>query len=595
MIDPHQLLAAYQTVRRDLLAQREAAGHWIGRLSSSALATATAASALAVMGRHVADQSRRDAYGQMAVRAGQWLAGCQNDDGGWGDTDRSASNLAATLLVEAALHLAGITPQCQGQLERARQYIDSQGGLDGLRRRYGDDRTFAAPIAANCALAGLTSWREVPALPFELACLPHAMLRFLRLGVVSYALPALVAIGQARFFHRGPWNPAVWLWRRLSVGPSLRVLGGMQPPSGGFLEAVPLTSFVVMSLASTGQADHAVVRHGVSFLLSSVREDGSWPIDVNLAVWNTALATTALAAATGDVGALGCVDWLLQAQQQEVHPFTRSAPGGWGWSDAAGAVPDADDTAAALLALKVLAESSGDAHPGRITAAAAEGIRWLLDLQNEDGGWPTFCRGWGALPFDRSGCDLTAHALRALHAWEQAETAGRAGEAVERGLAYLAAQQRGDGSWVPLWFGNEHFPEEENPVYGTARVLLAYRDLGLMETGPARRGVQWLAGHTDPGGGWGGGPGGDSAAGGPSIEETALAVEALLAAPESPAVNAALEEGLAWLVAAVHGGRHREAAPIGFYFAKLWYYEKLYPLLFAVAALGQAIRRSPPA
>lgn len=182
-----------------------------------------------------------------------------------------------------------------------------------------------------------------------------------------------------------------------------------------------------------------------------------------------------------------------------------------------------------------------------------------------------------------------------MHAWEQAETAGRAGEAVERGLAYLAAQQRGDGSWVPLWFGNEHFPEEENPVYGTARVLLAYRDLGLMETGPARRGVQWLAGHTDPGGGWGGGPGGDSAAGGPSIEETALAVEALLAAPESPAVNAALEEGLAWLVAAVHGGRHREAAPIGFYFAKLWYYEKLYPLLFAVAALGQAIRRSPPA
>ena len=200
------------------------------------------------------------------------------------------------------------------------------------------------------------------------------MLRFLRLGVVSYALPALVAIGQARFFHRGPWNPATWLWRRLSVGRSLRVLDGMQPPSGGFLEAIPLTSFVVMSLASTGRVDHAVVRHGVSFLLSTVREDGSWPIDVNLAVWNTALATTALAAATGDVGALGCVDWLLQAQQQGVHPFTGSAPGGWGWTDAAGAVPDADDTAAALLALKVLAESSASRIPERITAAAAQGV-----------------------------------------------------------------------------------------------------------------------------------------------------------------------------------------------------------------------------
>ena len=37
-----------------------------------------------------------------------------------------------------------------------------------------------------------------------------------------------------------------------------------------------------------------------------------------------------------------------------------------------------------------------------------------------------------------------------------------------------------------------------------------------------------------------------------------------------------------------------DPAPIGFYFAKLWYYEKLYPLVFAVAALGQAIRRAGP-
>src|SRR4029079_14402375 len=39
---------------------------------------------------------------------------------------------------------------------------------------------------------------------------------------------------------------------------------------------------------------------------------------------------------------------------------------------------------------------------------------WIRDLQNHDGGWPTFCRGWGHLPFDRSGSDLTAHNLRAL-------------------------------------------------------------------------------------------------------------------------------------------------------------------------------------
>jgi hypothetical protein len=40
--------------------------------------------------------------------------------------------------------------------------------------------------------------------------------------------------------------------------------------------------------------------------------------------------------------------------------------------------------------------------------------------------------------------------------------------------AVPGGQQRADGSWVPLWFGNQDHPAEENPVYGTAKVLLAY-------------------------------------------------------------------------------------------------------------------------
>jgi squalene-hopene/tetraprenyl-beta-curcumene cyclase len=50
----------------------------------------------------------------------------------------------------------------------------------------------------------------------------------------------------------------------------------------------------------------------------------------------------------------------------------------------------------------------------------------------------------------------------------------------------------------------------------------------------------------------------------------------------------AIDRGLAWLLHAVESGRFREPAPIGFYFAKLWYFEKLYPLIFTVAALGAA-------
>jgi hypothetical protein len=47
---------------------------------------------------------------------------------------------------------------------------------------------------------------------------------------------------------------------------------------------------------------------------------------------------------------------------------------------------------------------------------------------------------------------------------------------------------------------------------------------------------------------------------------------------------------LGWLLDAVKGERHMECSPIGFYFAKLWYYERLYPLVFAASALGIAHR-----
>jgi squalene-hopene/tetraprenyl-beta-curcumene cyclase len=245
--------------------------------------------------------------------------------------------------------------------------------------------------------------------------------------------------------------------------------------------------------------------------------------------------------------------------------------------------------------------------------AVRAGLWWLVCLENRNGGWPTFCRGWGKLPFDRSGCDLTAHVLRAFTAWkDQIDTddmyvralqvvrhrgsfAGFPLPAVEdemlAGLAYLEKEQRPDGSWVPLWFGNQHAADDENPTYGTARVLAAYRDLDIMNTSPARRGVAWLLGAQNADGGWGGAAGTPS-----SIEETALALDVLVATPGADTPGSPLagtvNKGLAWLVQQVEAGRLDQPTPIGFYFAKLWYFEKLYPVIFTVAALGRARLRA---
>src|SRR6478672_4024702 len=254
LLDLVRLRAAYEKVREELLAERTEGGHWVGELSSSALSTATAISALSVVkaatiGRGLLSESITQVEA-LIQRGVAWLVNQQNSDGGFGDTDLSHSNIATTYLVVAALHLAGVADQHADLINRANRYVDSKGRLQGLRERYGIDKTFVVPIMTNLALAGLVDWREVDPLPFELACVPQSWYRFVGMPVVSYAIPALVAIGQARYSHRPPWNPFTRMIRQLSISRSLKVLRRMQPDSGGYLEATPLTSFVVMSLAS---------------------------------------------------------------------------------------------------------------------------------------------------------------------------------------------------------------------------------------------------------------------------------------------------------------------------------------------------------
>ena len=47
---------------------------------------------------------------------------------------------------------------------------------------------------------------------------------------------------------------------------------------------------------------------------------------------------------------------------------------------------------------------------------------------------------------------------------------------------------------------------------------------------------------------------------------------------------------MAWLIDHTAAGTYFPAAPIGLYFAKLWYDEELYPLAFTVAALERAAK-----
>ena len=346
------LEAARRRVEDRLLAELGADGCcWTGRLSSSALATAVAVAALT----RVAPEEHREPI----ARGLRWLALNANDDGGFGDSPESPSNLPTTLLVRAAMAAAGGSAEDDAEervavdAARARAAEWLRGRLGSLEpdvvaaavlAAYGNDRTFSAPILLLLALCGSLGeaeprWDLVPQLPFEAALLPHRLYRWLRLSVVSYALPALIAVGLARHRHGPTANPLQRRVREWATPRCLALLRRIQPANGGFLEAAPLTSFVLLSLAASDLGDHPVAGAGEGFLLAGQREDGSWPIDTNLSTWLTTLAVNALAGEAPERTPLSAAqrerirEWLLAQQLAREHPFTHAAPGGWAWTD----------------------------------------------------------------------------------------------------------------------------------------------------------------------------------------------------------------------------------------------------------------------
>ncbi|HHH75926.1 MAG TPA: hypothetical protein ENL03_02740, partial [Phycisphaerae bacterium] len=171
-----------------LLAERNAMGVWEGQLSSSALSTSTSVMALSAVG----DES----FAGVIESGLGWLGRNINEDGGWGDTPDSPSNIATTLMAWSAFGFAGVSTHLD---KRAKSWlIDKAGSLEpasiaaALVERYGGDRTFSVPILSACILSGRLGdsgdvWQNVPELPFELALVSHRLLKSLALPVVSYA------------------------------------------------------------------------------------------------------------------------------------------------------------------------------------------------------------------------------------------------------------------------------------------------------------------------------------------------------------------------------------------------------------------------
>jgi squalene-hopene/tetraprenyl-beta-curcumene cyclase len=155
------------------------------------------------------------------------------------------------------------------------------------------------------------------------------------------------------------------------------------------------------------------------------------------------------------------VAWLLKAQEADGSWFGR-----WGCNYVYGigaVVP-------ALIAAGV----------GSDQACIRRGVRWLHRHQNDDGGWGEDMRSYDDLSWVGRGTSTASQTAWALMALLAAGDHGDAdsGHCVDRGVAWLARTQRGDGGWDEPEFTGTGFPGDFSINYHLYRLVFPISALG---------------------------------------------------------------------------------------------------------------------
>ncbi len=545
-----QVDEALQRATDYLKREQRSGDHWVGALSSSALATS-----MAIVALQIVDPVR---YGDQIRNGRRWLLDTQHPDGGWGDAIVDPSNINATSLSLGALAFTALTdPQTfDGEaLANARGCVERFGGFDAV----GDPNrcTLSGPCRTVAALAGLMDWRTIKRLRPEVVLIPARLRR-----TISTTFPAYLSIAMLHSAKvSSPLNILPTYGRACRT--SMSWLARAQGANGSFEESAFLTSVIIMGMFGSGHADLPWLAEALQFVVGNQRSDGGWPIDRDLETFDTDMTVFAFTEAGADVPNGERVrDWLL-ARQFDVACFPTSAPpGGWAWAMPAG-WPDADDTSYTILALRSLGVPAS-------AGAIRRGARWLEDMQNGDGAWPTFVRN-SRMPFDHDCPYITGHVLSALHA------AGRLTErpaTLSKALAYLEKAQRYDGTFASIWF--------REAVAGTASVLEALADCGLVHARMAENARHALLRLQNDDGGWAGLRMQQSTA-----EETSWAILALLRCPPDEALLRSVTRGIQWLLENQRSDGTWREAPIGLYYSAMWYSDTYYAVTLPAQALAR--------
>jgi squalene-hopene/tetraprenyl-beta-curcumene cyclase len=381
-----------------------------------------------------------------------------------------------------------------------------------------------------------------------------------------------LGIGQARVLPRGQVKA---LAQRLAEPIGLRWLHDAMGPNGGIEECALMCALVFSGLRIAGEDVGADIQRGcLQFLLSTIRPDGSWPIDRDLEISVTSYSILALAE-VGDVAndprLAPTRDWLLSTQWTTPFKPLKMRPGGWSWASPSG-WPESEDTAVVLTALAELGASRQD-------PPIALGLKWLLGMQNRDGSWSEWFRN-STMIHDGPCPGVTSHVLMAFERYG-ASTGGRS--PLGRALRYFERTQAPDGAFSSLWF--------RDSTHGTAKVLETYAEWGMAQDPVARKASEWLLRHQRTDGAWPsetveGPPDGGTA------EETGWALFSLLSSGHSPTDPQVLR-AVEWLVDNQNSEGSWRPQGVGLYYDTLYYSDDLIAHAYSLRALGRWLKCVP--
>lgn len=209
-------------------------------------------------------------------------------------------------------------------------------------------------------------------------------------------------------------------------------------------------------LRAVEPADAEALVQAARLVMADQRPDGSWPISATSNVGTPSGYGTPLATAVAR-------DVLVRAGE----PALRTAIGrADAWFRA--------QTPQAVLEASAVVLGLGTADDARAVASRQVALTILVQGQAADGGWGPYTTA-PAEPFDTAVAVLALESLRprpALAAPAMSEQAWRA--AMDRGRAYLRAQQEPDGSWVETTrpSGQESYSQRVSTTAWALRALL---------------------------------------------------------------------------------------------------------------------------